>query len=379
MKNPFQYGGIVEGTAFCNRKKELADLTRAVESGEKLFLYSERRLGKTSLVHAALRRLPKGGYAAAYIDLWPTDGEMSFVAATARAIAESMSSTAGQLLDVAKQLFSRLTPAVTADADGKPKVTFGLDMIGRPGPEIEEVLAAPAKIAARGKRKVVIIFDEVQQVLEYESDLVERRLRSIIQKQQDVSYIFLGSRKHLIQKMFLDHSRPLYRAAGHYPLGSIGTAHWIPFIAGKFREGEKAITDDAIRAVCKLTEGHPFYTQHLCHALWELSEPGDSVTESLIESAMNVLLDRESYAYTALWESLALNQKRLLKGLASEPAGVKPFAGAFVRRHGLGSASNSQRAVESLLNRDLIDRDNGSFLISDRFFRIWIGRRQAQS
>ena len=59
MKNPFQYGGIVEGAAFCNRKKELADLTRAVESGEKLFLYSERRLGKTSLVHAALRRLPK--------------------------------------------------------------------------------------------------------------------------------------------------------------------------------------------------------------------------------------------------------------------------------------------------------------------------------
>jgi hypothetical protein len=90
------------------------------------------------------------------------------------------------------------------------------------------------------------------------------------------------------------------------------------------------------------------------------------------------LLDRESYAYTALWESLALNQKRLLRGLASEPAGVKPFAGAFIRRHGLGSASNSQRAVQSLLNRDLIDRDNGSFLIGDRFFRIWIERRQVQ-
>ena len=37
------------------------------------------------------------------------------------------------------------------------------------------MLAAPAKIAERGKRKVVIVFDEVQQVLEYESDLVERR------------------------------------------------------------------------------------------------------------------------------------------------------------------------------------------------------------
>jgi uncharacterized protein len=93
---------------------------------------------------------------------------------------------------------------------------------------------------------------------------------------------------------------------------------------------------------------------------------------------VKVLLDRESYAYTALWDSLVLNQKKLLKGLASEPAGVKPFAGDFVRRYGLGSASNSQRAVESLLKRDLIDRDNGSFLITDRFFRIWIQQRQVQ-
>jgi hypothetical protein len=158
----------------------------------------------------------------------------------------------------------------------------------------------------------------------------------------------------------------------------IATEHWIPFIARKFRDGEKRIADGAIQQICELTEGHPFYTQHLCHALWELCEPGKEVTGPLIEAALKVLLDRESYAYTALWESLPLNQKRLLKGLASEPVGVKPFAGAFVRRHGLGSASNSQRAIQSLLNRDLIDRDNGSFLISDRFFRIWIGQTQVQ-
>jgi hypothetical protein len=114
----------------------------------------------------------------------------------------------------------------------------------------------------------------------------------------------------------------------------------------------------------------------LCHALWELCAPGEPVTEPLIKSAIKVLLDRESYAYTVLWESLASNQRRLLKGLASEPAGAKLFAGPFIARHGLGSASNAQRAVESLLSRDLIDRDNGSCLITDRFFRIWIAQRQ---
>jgi hypothetical protein len=378
MTNPFQYGGIVEGGAFCNRKKELADLRAGMESSEKLFLYSERRLGKTSLVQTALRALPKSGYAAAYVDLWPTDGEKSFAAATAEAIAASMSSTAGQLLEIATQFFSLFAPSVTTDSEGKPKVTFGFSMSGQAGPEIAEVLAAPAKIAARGKRKVVIVFDEFQQVLEYPSDMVERRLRSVIQKHRDVSYIFLGSRKHLIQKMFLDRSRPLYRAAGHYPLGSIETRHWIPFIGKKFRAGDKAIADNEIRRVCELTEGHPFYTQHLCHALWEICAPGEPVTEALIQDAIKVLLDRENYAYTALWESLASNQKRLLKGVASEPAGARLFAGPFIARYGLGSASNAQRAVESLLSRDLIDRDNGSYLITDRFFRIWIGQKQTQ-
>jgi len=34
--------------------------------------------------------------------------------------------------------------------------------------------------------------------------------------------------------------------------------------------------------------------------------------------------------------------------------------------------SSVQRATAALLKRDIIDRDNGSFLITDRFFRLWI-------
>jgi hypothetical protein len=38
---------------------------------------------------------------------------------------------------------------------------------------------------------------------------------------------WFGRRKGLIQKIFLDRSRPLYPAAGHCPLGSIATEHWL--------------------------------------------------------------------------------------------------------------------------------------------------------
>ena len=129
-----------------------------------------------------------------------------------------------------------------------------------------------------------------------------------------------------------------------------------------------------IHSICEQTQGHPFYTQHLCHALWELCEPGAAVSEELVKDALGLLLERENYAYSTLWESLAINQRKFLKGLASEVAIVKPFAGEFVRRSGLGSPSNAQRAVDGLLDRDVIDRENGSYLITDRFFRLWVQR-----
>jgi len=372
VKNPFEYGGVVSGVAFCNRQKELADLRRAMENTEKLFVFSERRYGKTSLVRAALGKLPRKNFISAYVDLWPTDSEATFVAAVAKAITESMSSSVEKLMETAKKFFGSLSPSVSVDEEGKPTLAFGLAKHARIEPALEEVLETPARISSKSGPSVVVVLDEFQQILEYGSDRVERKLRSVIQNHRGVSYVLLGSRKHLIQKMVLDKNRALYRAGGHYPLRPIAEKHWQPFIRQHFVDAHKRISEEEIHRICEMTQGHPFYTQHLCHALWELCEQKATVTPEMIRTAVKVLLERESYAYTTLWESLTLPQKRFLKGLAAEAAGVKVFGGEFVSRHGLSSASNAQRAVEALLAKDVIDRDNGSFLITDRFFRLWI-------
>ena len=105
MRNPFEYGGVVSGDAFCNRQQELAALRRAMENAEKLFVFSERRYGKTSLVRKALGKLPKKGWLCAYVDLWPTDSEATFVTAVAKAITESMSTSVNKLLETARKFF----------------------------------------------------------------------------------------------------------------------------------------------------------------------------------------------------------------------------------------------------------------------------------
>ena len=379
MANPFKYGSVVTSEAFCNRRRELADVTLAMKNSDKLFIYSERRYGKTSLVNLALDRLPKRSYYHAYVDLWPTDDGHAFVVATARAITEATATTAQKMLETAKAFFSQLVPRVTVDNDGQPQVEFGMRDGPAVEPELREVLSAPEKIAKSSGRQMVVVYDEFQQILNYGNDLVERELLSVIQHQKNVAYLFLGSRKHLIREMFLEESRPLYRAAGHYPLSAISEEHWRPFIKKRFADAGKKITDDLIHIIHDRTEGHPFYTQHLCHLLWEMVGARGRVTKELLDESLRVLIGRESYAYTTLWESLTKNQQRLLKGLASEPPGCQPYSSDFTRRYGLRSASNAQRAVEPLLERDIIDRDNGSFLIIDRFLRWWIQREILQT
>jgi len=374
MINPFKYGGIVGKDAFCNRKKELADLYRVMENGDRLFLYSERRLGKTSLVKLALSRLPKQRYLGAYIDLWPTDGEASFAVAVAKAITEGLAGTADKMLAAGKRFFGGLAPTITTDSEGNPQISFSLRRSSPSVPELPDVLRAAGEIAKRRKRRIVLVFDEFQRILEYGSDFAERTLRSAVQKQENVCFIFLGSRKHLIQKMFLDKNRPLYRAGGHYPLGPIETRAWQPFIRSRFAKTGKAIAGNLIRELCEKTGGHPFYTQHLCHAVWELCEPGSEVSEQAVEKAINLLLERESYAYTALWESFAVNQRRFLTGLAHESRGVEVFGTSFIREYNLSTPSSAQRAVDNLLERDIIDREERAYFIVDRFFQLWIRR-----
>ena len=154
MRNPFEYGGVVSGDAFCNRVQELADLRRAMENAEKLFVFSERRYGKTSLVRATLDKLPRRNFVSAYVDLWPTDSETTFMAAVARAITESMSSSVEKVLETAKKFFGGLSPSITVDEEGKPNLSFGLANPARIEPILEEVLETPARIAAKDGPRV---------------------------------------------------------------------------------------------------------------------------------------------------------------------------------------------------------------------------------
>ena len=54
MENPFVYGEVVPSGAFIDRVVELERLIGDLAAGQKVFLISPRRYGKSSLIRQAL-------------------------------------------------------------------------------------------------------------------------------------------------------------------------------------------------------------------------------------------------------------------------------------------------------------------------------------
>ncbi len=380
--NPFEYGTFVTGEQFCGRQREISELQKAILSGQHLLINAERRIGKTSLVEQTLLQLPKDKFAVCALDLYKTEDETSFANAFGRAVAIENTSSAESLLARAKKFFQRLKPTVKLDTEGKPSLALEIsaEMQKDPDKLLEDVLESPVKLAEHTNKQVVVVMDEFQEIFNYPSKRVERHLRTALQRQREVAYLVLGSRRRLIAKMVLEESRPLYRALTLFNLGLIPPEDWRPFLVDRFERKGVRLSAEAFAEVMAVTSGHPYYVQNMCHILWDATPSGGSVGLSEVAQARETVLQRESYAFSAIWESLTLNQRRFLRALASDPGRkVRYLSGDFIQGSGLKAAANVQRAMNSLIEKDLIDRSNGTCNIVDPWFRLWITWRTSDA
>lgn len=380
MKNPFRYGGIVSSDSFCNRIDELTELMRVVRNSGKLFLYGERRVGKSSLLHHLISSLDEDKFTVAFVDVWRCTDTSDFIRECARTFGSTGTQTPESLLQRARKLFTGLAPALTVDDLGKPQLTFSSGHRKIDPPLLSEVLSAPGRIAESSpKKQVLVVFDEFQEIRSFKDDRIERIIRSEVQKHSNVAYIFCGSRRHMIRDMFLKKGNPLYRSAGHYPIGNIALEHWKPFIKERFEMKGIPISDSIIENIFSITDGHPYYTQMICDILWDSCEPAHEPGEEILAEALQTLLEREGTGFSAIWESLPSNPRKMLIAAAFEKPLIQPFSGDIVSRYSLANPSSAKNGLEYLVKHDLIEFSNGTYYISDRFMAHWLHRRFAAS
>lgn len=372
MRNPFVYGETVSGDNFCDRAREIKELVADIKNGQNVIIFSPRRYGKTSLIKQALRKVKAQGILTFYIDLYPAISKRKFIEIYAGAISAGIPGGVRQVVKRIKEYLPRIIPKVVMD-DQAFHLEFEFDRTGSISPNIDDLLCAVNKEADRQNKSGVVVLDEFQEIANFDDDEIERKMRSVFQNHRNVSYIFMGSKTHLMRDIFNNPNRPFYKSGKHFPLGKIDQKELSLFAKKKFLNQDIVIGYNELNSILNNTECHPYYFQMLCNVLWELCMDSRMITEADIGKALDILLSRESSTYIAMWEELTVKQKNLMVALAKEEC-PEVFSKKFLETYGLGPSSSIQKALKKLLKKELIQQENGSYIIYDLFFKKWIRR-----
>jgi len=378
--NPFVYGEKVSGENFCNRQQEIKELISEISSGQNLMIYSPRRYGKTSLISIVLKKVEEKGLIPLYIDLYPVMSNEDFVRISLKYLSLVLSLTSKNLLKKMKTFFKRISPSLTltVSEDGTP--SLGINFAKTETlPAVEDIFNGFCDFVKEKKKRGVVVFDEFQQVGELEDTRIEKTLRGIIQNHREISYVFMGSKRHLIYDMFNNPGRPFYKSSAHYPLKKIDLKEFSAFIREKFLKSNLAIAEATAEYIVNSAEAHPHYTQLLAHMVWEYASVPGPIGIEQVDQAVDRILEREESAFSNLWDNLTLQQRKLLLSLSLKKESDKLFSAEYIKQFNLNSAGTVQRGIKSLLNKGIIDKNGESIEINDVFLKLWLIKKMSYS
>jgi AAA+ ATPase superfamily predicted ATPase len=368
MQNPFAYSNYVTGDSFCNRKKELSDLLRYIKGSQNVLLYSHRRYGKSSLIRQVFREI-KGEnltIGAMYVELYGTISEKDFITRTFHGL-NQLESNLERLLKSVTNALKNIKLNLSIDSEtGSTSVSPSFEAWNEKI-ILEELMNILSKYSQ--KRKLVIAFDEFQEVTNYTEEGFEKRLRSFIQQHSNICYIFSGSQQHLITEMFNSNNRAFYKLAESFPLDKIETKHYIPWVQNLFSRKNVHLPAELIEEIIARFENHPMYIQNFLFHLWD--EPGKKgFSAEIIDTIENAIIEKRSLEHTVLWETLSINQKKTLK-LILLNNGSNLFNADSLKSVNLKTGSLVTKALSSLMKKEIIVR-NENYQIQDIVFKKWL-------
>jgi len=374
--NPFRYGALALDDAFTNREDEIRELTRDILNGQDVVVLAPRRFGKTSLVWRVIQEVVKKKVLVAQVNLMTTPTKERLAEKLADSIYENVASAlfrARERLRIFADL--RIRPIVTIDPEtGTPSFSFDA---GYPKQDvdatIERLLELPGELAAERKRKVALVFDEFQEVVAIDPDL-PKLMRSVFQEQPEVAHVYLGSKRHMMERIFNDENEPFWRSARQMELGVIDPPRFEGYLVTSFERTGKKIAPETVAAVLETTGGHPYATQELCYFLWEETPKGRRAGPAEYERALADVLRAEHAHFELIWDQASTVQRLTLQALSRERG--RPLSGDYRRRHKLPGASTVQRALQALTRNELVNRADGEYRIAEPFVADWL-RREA--
>ena len=370
INNPFVVGKYISDAYFCDREEETAFLRKQVENGRNTAIIAPRRLGKTDLIrHFFAQKDISEAYHTFFIDIYATSSLSEFVLLLGKNIFETLKPIQIQRKERFFEVIKSLRAGFKLDAvTGEPCLDIGLGNIEQPQTTLDEIFTYLETV----QKPCIVAIDEFQQIAEYQEKNIEALLRTKIQNCKQTLFIFLGSRRHMMSRIFNSPSKPFYQSVITSDLRPLNKKVYVDFAVRQFANYGKGILPALVEQIYDDYQGITWYMQMLNNELFALTEKGTECSMNRYETALKNVIQTQEASYKEILSQLPVRQKPVLFAIAKEELAVNVTSGAFVKRYGLGSGSSVQAALKGLLEKDLVTRTEKGYQVYDRFFSTWI-------
>ena len=374
MKNPFVIKPYESKELFCDREEELSLMVQGCINHTDMTLISQRRMGKTGLILRLFDELHETGLnrQTIYVDIYASRSIDDFI----KLLAEAAMRTFQPKSSIGEKLISFIKSL-------RPQLSFDT-ITGEPQLQIAYQTAHEKEYTLRGLFDfldaqgvpVIIAIDEFQQIRDYPEKNMEALLRSYIQQTQNLTFIFCGSKKHLMADIFANEKKPFYSSTTFISLEKISEASYANFIRHHFNLDGRTIDDESIQFILDWTRRHTYYTQQLCHTIFANNDK--NVTLDVVRAACGQLMKQGEAVYLQYRQMLTDKQWNYLIAVAKEGCVKQITASAFLKHHKIGTPSVSRRLAEALVEKGLLNDDvridGTTYTVSDVFFSHWLER-----
>jgi hypothetical protein len=234
---------------------------------------------------------------------------------------------------------------------------------------MEDVLNLPGKYP---EKKMVIVFDEFQDIKNIQEDLPVI-MRSIFQFHNHVSYVFCGSRRHMLMRMFTDKDEPFYKSAKLMKISKIPEKDMTGLVRRGFARGKIRMDPELPGTIIRITDNIPYHVQQLAHGLWFNTLSSRNADSVALESTVDNILHHHWDYYSEIWKNVSRGQRGLLEAIAKK-GGKNILSHEYIVKNSLTSVSAAAKNVKILVEKTLLSDEEGEYRFQDPFFRMWIRR-----
>jgi len=297
--NPYSLGIPVSGARFFGRESLFREIEEYLsgDSARVIVLYGQRRIGKTSLLHqiAGYRTPPE--YHAIFFDLQPY----------------SMDST--------DEVLYRLADKIAGDLGLPPPARVSFDQRDYFRSEF-----LPQAYSVLPQKQLLILFDEFD-ALSSASDMQANsairtffpRLHELIEKEPRLAFILAIGRQ--ISDL-PDYFQSVFKGSYFRTLGLLEPEEAHKLIGSAFPDLD--YTAEAVNRILKLAAGHPYCTQELCYAVFDLVTKSSlrEVSDLNVDEVIDSAVERAKPGLQWIWGGSSAIEHVLMSALSVKEANI---------------------------------------------------------